>query len=47
LRSIPEQELINAVIGNVKLAGAGLLKMEMKGKHDKKQKRKQEDNKKK
>jgi hypothetical protein len=47
LRSIPEQEVINAVIGNVKLAGAGLLKMEMKEKQDKKQKRKQEDNKKK
>ena len=30
LRALPEQDLINAVIGNVKLAGAGLLKIELK-----------------
>lgn len=40
LKSLPEQELINAIIGNVKLAGAGLLKMEMKEKQVKKLKRK-------
>jgi hypothetical protein len=27
IKAIPEQELINAIIGNVKLAGAGLLKI--------------------
>ena len=32
LRSLPEQEVINALLGNVKLAGAGLLKMELKEK---------------
>lgn len=36
LRGLPEQDMINAVIGNVKLAGAGLLKMEMKEKQQKK-----------
>ncbi len=46
LRALPEQDLINAVIGNVKLAGAGLLKMEMKEKQDKKMKRKEQDKKK-
>lgn len=30
LKTIPEQEIINSLIGNVKLAGAGLLKLEMK-----------------
>jgi hypothetical protein len=46
LRALPEQDLINAVIGNVKLAGAGLLKMEMKEKQEKKMKRKEQDKKK-
>ena len=36
VKSIPEQEMINALLGNVKLAGAGLLKMEMKEKQEKK-----------
>jgi hypothetical protein len=27
LRALPEQEIINAVIGNVKLGGAGMLKL--------------------
>ncbi len=36
LRGLPEQDMINAVIGNIKLAGAGLLKMEMKEKQQKK-----------
>lgn len=27
LKALPEQELINAVIGNVKLGGAGMLKL--------------------
>jgi hypothetical protein len=33
---LPEQEVINAVIGNVKLGGAGLLKIEQKSKAEKK-----------
>jgi hypothetical protein len=33
---MPEQEVINAVIGNVKLGGAGLLKIEQKVKAEKK-----------
>lgn len=41
VRSIPQQELINCIIGNVKLAGAGLLKLEQKEKADKKTKRKE------
>lgn len=40
VKAVPEQELINAVIGNVKLAGAGLLKIDLKNKADKKVKRK-------
>ena len=36
LRGLPEQDMINAVIGNIKLTGAGLLKMEMKEKQQKK-----------
>lgn len=40
MRSIPEQELINALVGNVKLAGAGLLKLELKEKANKKIKKK-------
>lgn len=32
VRGLPEQEVINALLGNVKLAGAGLLKMEQKEK---------------
>lgn len=45
LKAVPEQQLINAVIGNVKLAGAGLLKMEMKEKQDKKMKKKDQEKK--
>ena len=30
VKCIPEQEVINCIIGNVKLAGAGLLKLEQK-----------------
>lgn len=41
LKTIPEQEIINSLIGNVKLAGAGLLKLEMKEKADKKTKKKE------
>jgi hypothetical protein len=41
VKSIPEQEIINSLIGNVKLAGAGLLKLEQKEKADKKTKRKE------
>lgn len=41
---MPEQEVINAVIGNVKLGGAGLLKIEQKAKAEKKEKRKEQDN---
>lgn len=36
VKSIQEQEVINALLGNVKMAGAGLLKMEMKEKAQKK-----------
>ena len=46
IRALPEQEVINAVIGNVKLAGAGLLKLEQKAKAEKKEKRKEQDKKK-
>lgn len=41
VRSLPEQEVINALLGNVKLAGAGLLKMELKEKAEKKEKKKE------
>ena len=37
--------MINAVIGNVKLAGAGLLKIQLKEKQLKKMKKKEEDKK--
>jgi hypothetical protein len=30
LKSVPEQELINALLSNVKLGAAGLLKIELK-----------------
>ena len=40
MRALPEQQLINAIIGNVKLSGAVLLKIEQKSKTDKKVKRK-------
>lgn len=45
VRSVPEQELINALLGNVKLAGAGLLKMELKEKAEKKTKKKENEKK--
>lgn len=45
MRALPEQEVINAVIGNVKLAGAGLLKIDQKSKAEKKEKRKEQDKK--
>ncbi len=45
VRALPEQQLINAIIGNVKLAGAGLLKIQQKSKADKKVKRKEQDKK--
>ena len=41
IKSLPEQEVINALLGNVKLAGAGLLKIEQKEKAEKKEKRKE------
>jgi len=37
--------VINALIGNVKLGGAGLLKIEQKSKAEKKEKRKEQDKK--
>ena len=37
--------MINSVIGNVKLGGAGLLKIEQKAKAEKKEKRKEQDRK--
>lgn len=40
MKALPEQEVINALIGNIKLGGAGLLKLEQKSKADKKVKRK-------
>lgn len=40
VRCLPQQEIINSLIGNVKLAGAGLLKLQQKQKADKKIKRK-------
>ena len=40
VKSVGEQDVINSVIGNSKLAGAGLLKMEIKDKQEKKIKRK-------
>lgn len=43
LRAVPEQEVINALIGNVKMGGAGLLKIEQKVKAEKKEKRKEQD----
>ena len=43
LRGVPEQEVINCLLSGVKLAGAGLLKIEMKEKADKKEKRKEKD----
>lgn len=45
VKALPEQEVINALIGNVKLAGAGLLKLEQKSKAEKKEKRKEADRK--
>ena len=45
VRAMPQQEVINTMIGNVKLGGAGLLKLEQKAKAEKKEKRKQQDNK--
>jgi len=45
IKAMPEQEVINAVIGNVKLGGAGLLKLEQKAKAEKKEKRKEQDKK--
>ena len=41
IKSIQEQEIINALLGNVKLAGAGLLKMEQKEKAEKKERKKE------
>ena len=41
IKSVPEQEIINALLGNVKMAGAGLLKLEQKDKAEKKEKRKE------
>ena len=41
VKSVQEQEIINALLGNVKLAGAGLLKMEQKEKADKKTRKKE------
>lgn len=43
VRALPEQEMINALIGNVKLAGAGLLKIDQKAKAEKKEKRREQD----
>lgn len=45
VRAMPEQEVINSVIGNVKLGGVGLLKIEQKAKAEKKEKRKEQDRK--
>lgn len=45
LKSVPEQEVINALLGNVKMGGAGLLKIEQKVKAEKKEKRKEQDRK--
>ena len=41
IKSVPEQEIINSLLGNVKMAGAGLLKLEQKDKAEKKEKRKE------
>jgi hypothetical protein len=38
LKKVPEFEFINVLLGNVKLAGTGLLKIEQKEKASKKQK---------
>lgn len=43
LRGVPEQEVINSLVSGVKLAGAGLLKIEQKEKAEKKEKRKEKD----
>ena len=45
VKSVPEQEIINALLGNVKLAGAGLLKMEQKEKAEKKERKKENEKK--
>lgn len=45
IKSVPEQEIINALLGNVKMAGAGLLKLEMKEKADKKERKKESEKK--
>ena len=46
IRAMPEQQVINSLIGNVKLGGAGLLKLQQKAKAEKKEKRKEQDRKK-
>ena len=43
IKTFPEQEIINALLGNVKLGAAGMLKLEVKEKAEKKEKRKEKD----
>jgi hypothetical protein len=45
LKKVPEMEVITVLLGNVKLAGTGLLKMEQKEKANKKQKVKESEKK--
>ena len=40
IKSLPQQQVINSLLGNVKLAGAGLLNIQLKEKAEKKQKQK-------